>query len=93
MGEWKMKKFISIILGIYYGYIVNGYACFGLCWKDTSETSEYYTCKIGDKYYNTLSDAVASANTNDVITMINDETLTGAITFNKEITIDGDGHL
>ena len=24
--------------------------------------------------------------------MINDETLTGAITFNKEITIDGDGH-
>ena len=86
-----MKKFISIILGFTMAISlmampVSVYA------EDTSETSEYYTCKIGDKYYNTLSDAVASANTNDVITMINDETLTGAITFNKEITIDGDGH-
>lgn len=86
-----MKKFISIVVSLCMAISlmampVSVYA------KDTSETSEYYTCKIGDKYYNTLSDAVASANTNDVITMINDETLTGAITFNKEITIDGDGH-
>lgn len=86
-----MKKFISIVISLCMAISlmampVSVYA------EDTSETSEYYTCKIGDKYYNTLSDAVASANTNDVITMINDETLTGAITFNKEITIDGDGH-
>ena len=75
-----MKKFISIILGFTMAISlmampISAYA------EDTSEISEYYTCKIGDKYYNTLSDAVASANTNDVITMINDETLTGAITF------------
>ena len=75
-----MKKFISIVISLCMAISlmampVSVYA------EDTSETSEYYTCKIGDKYYNTLSDAVASANTNDVITMINDETLTGAITF------------
>ena len=86
-----MKKFISIILGFTMAVSlmampISAYA------DDTSEASEYYTCKIGDTYYNTLADAVASANTNDVITMINDETLTDAITLDKEITIEGDGH-
>ncbi|MDE6585835.1 MAG: M60 family metallopeptidase [Clostridia bacterium] len=50
------------------------------------EISQSRTCRIGDVYYNSISEAVAAANANDTIYICAD-LYDGAITINKNLTI------
>ncbi len=48
--------------------------------------------KLGDTYYKTFADAYAAADSGDTIELLGDVTLTGKLTVDKAITIDGKGH-
>ena len=45
--------------------------------------------KIGDVYYATIADAIAAAQTDDVVTLIRDITTSAQININKNVAIDG----
>ena len=48
--------------------------------------------KIGDKLYDTLAEAVAAAQSDDTITLLDDITASEVILLNKSITIEGNDH-
>ena len=91
-----MKKFLSVVLGICMAASVMtmpvcSHADTGVTYDTGSEVA--YTCQIGSTSYKTLADAVSAANAGDTITMISDEVLESAVTLDKKVTIEGNGHI
>ena len=48
--------------------------------------------KVGDKYYDSLIDAISNAGTNDIITLISDIKLDNTVEINKIVNIDLNGN-
>ncbi|MBR6690660.1 MAG: hypothetical protein IKL65_04955 [Bacilli bacterium] len=48
--------------------------------------------KIGDKYYDSLEEAIANAASNDVVTLVSDVVLNNTLTINKEVNINLNGN-
>ena len=48
--------------------------------------------KIGDKYYDTLEEAIANASSDDIITLVSDVMLDETLTINKQVNINLNGN-
>lgn len=48
--------------------------------------------KVGDKYYDTLEEAIANASSDDIINLVSDVMLDETITINKEVNINLNGN-
>ncbi len=83
----KMKRILSLIVAVLMIMGTMGAVAFAADDPDAA-----YAAKLGEDKYETFAAALAKAQAGDTVTLLADVKLTGKLTIDEAITIDGDGH-